>query len=308
MKNIRSLCCGWLRVFCAVTLAYPIVVLAQGSLTPPGAPAPLMKSLDQIEPRIPVDAVHTPGNGSEQFIISQPGSYYLTTNIVGVNSKDGIQITADNVILDLNGFSLLGVAGSVSGINSSGRYVVVRNGVINGWQSIGINDVATSVSTRMFERLMICSNASYGILTGQGAIVRDCVIEGNGSFGIYASGGSWITGCTVDGNSFAGIGVEPPGSCVVMNNFAFGNDTSGFNGEIYMNSGSNHVEGNRVIVTSATGYGIYIYPISRNTNNVVIRNDVAGGGARNFNLFPGNDIGPIGTATNSTSPWANFSH
>jgi hypothetical protein len=30
---------------------------AQGSLTPPGAPAPTMKTLAQIEPRTPVDAL-----------------------------------------------------------------------------------------------------------------------------------------------------------------------------------------------------------------------------------------------------------
>ena len=46
---------------------------AQGSLTPPGAPAPSMKSLDQIEARTPIDAAHTPGDANNQFIISAPG-------------------------------------------------------------------------------------------------------------------------------------------------------------------------------------------------------------------------------------------
>jgi len=48
-------------------------VFAQGSLTPPGAPAPMMKSLDQIEARTPIDAAHTPGDPNNQFIISAPG-------------------------------------------------------------------------------------------------------------------------------------------------------------------------------------------------------------------------------------------
>ena len=46
---------------------------AQGGLTPPGAPAPTMKSLAQIEPRTPISSV--------PFTISTAGSYYLTTNV-----------------------------------------------------------------------------------------------------------------------------------------------------------------------------------------------------------------------------------
>src|SRR5579862_9533350 len=86
--------------------------LGQGALTPPGAPAPTMKSLDQVEARTPVDAIHMPGGASDEFIISQPGSYYLTTNIVGVSSKRGINISNSDVTLDLNGFALLGTPSS----------------------------------------------------------------------------------------------------------------------------------------------------------------------------------------------------
>jgi len=40
---------------------------AQGSLPPPGAPAPTMKTLDQIEPHVPVSAA--------PFTITTPGYY-----------------------------------------------------------------------------------------------------------------------------------------------------------------------------------------------------------------------------------------
>src|SRR5438477_473602 len=72
-------------------------VFAQGPLTPPGAPAPLFKTLQQVEPRTPIAAA--------PFTISAAGSYYLTTNVT-VSSGDAITITANNVTLDLNGFTI----------------------------------------------------------------------------------------------------------------------------------------------------------------------------------------------------------
>jgi hypothetical protein len=62
-----------------------------------------MKTLDQIEARTPINATATPGDASNQFIISAGGSYYLTANITGVSGKNGMSINASNVTLDLNG-------------------------------------------------------------------------------------------------------------------------------------------------------------------------------------------------------------
>jgi hypothetical protein len=68
-------------------------VFAQGSLTPPGAPAPTMKSLAQIEPRTAI-------TNAGAVTISQSGSYYLTTNIT-VSSGDAITITAGEATVSL---------------------------------------------------------------------------------------------------------------------------------------------------------------------------------------------------------------
>src|SRR5688572_18815184 len=74
----------------------------QGSLTPPGPPSPTFKTLQQVEPRAPITNL--------PFTISQPGSYYLTTNLTSATT--GITIAASGVTLDLLGFELAGVPGS----------------------------------------------------------------------------------------------------------------------------------------------------------------------------------------------------
>ena len=101
--------------------------LAQGSLTPPGAPAPMMKTLAQIEPRTPIS--------SAPFTITNAGSYYVTTNLT-VSSGTAITIATNGVTLDLNGFSLRSTAASAIGsgisLNSGLRNITLANGFIQG--------------------------------------------------------------------------------------------------------------------------------------------------------------------------------
>src|SRR5262249_51241586 len=98
--------------FAALVLA-PRRLRAQGTLTPPGAPASTKKPLHQLQPRTPVYATHTPGDTDILFKITQPGSYYLTGNVTGVNAKHCVEIASSGVTLDLNGFDLVGVPGSL---------------------------------------------------------------------------------------------------------------------------------------------------------------------------------------------------
>src|SRR5438105_9353803 len=96
---------GCILLFISAFQLVSVSAFPQGSLTPPGAPAPTMKSLDQIEARKPL-----PG-GTAAITISQPGSYYLTGNL-SVASGDGITISVDKVALDLNGFTISSNAAS----------------------------------------------------------------------------------------------------------------------------------------------------------------------------------------------------
>jgi hypothetical protein len=322
---------------------------AQGSLTPPGAPAPTMVTLSQIEPRTPIASV--------PFTIGSAGSYYLTTNLTGASGQNGITISSGNVTLDLSGFAVQGVSGSGIGIYISGAQVnvTVRNGAVSGWGTAGVESSSATSSNLLFESLNVSSchvgfeitgaaivrncncegNAEDGIECGGGIVsgctannngsdgidgeiitgctadnnknngilggkVTDCTVETNASVGVFLNPGR-VSGCLVQGNKVAGIYVGVAGSDVVGNTL-LGN--SG-NGAIQVQASNNRIEDNCILTTSGVP-GIYIS--SSYINNVVIRNSVTGDSANNYDIGTGNDIGPVGTATNSTSPWANISH
>jgi hypothetical protein len=282
---------------------------AQGTLTPPGAPAPTMKSLDQIEPRIPVDSVHTPGVSGIEYFITQPGSYYLTTNLAGVSGDIGIYIAASNVTLDLNGFSILGGPGAFFGISigSGNANITVRNGTISGWSiEPGIYNNATHV---VLEHLNLSGN-SQGLNCTNDTVIRDCVVSDNAVDGIVLGNNSTVTGCLVQSNAYNGITVQGAGNVISGNNLC-GNNTSGSVGASAINitGFNNRIEDNHVTGTGANGYGISVTNVVINaTNNIIIKNSVADSGANNYHITGSNDLGPIGNAATNTSPWGNFSH
>ncbi len=155
---------------CGLVLTAPSG-FSQGSLTPPGAPAPTMKSLDQIEARTPI-------TNTGAVTISQPGSYYLTANIT-VNAGDAITISADNVTLDLNGLTVTSTANPEAGngiVLSGGRKnITIHNGFIS-----------TSLTS------------SNGVTTGGGFAYGITYANGNPSL-------TRVTGVSVTGCQLAGI-------------------------------------------------------------------------------------------------------
>jgi hypothetical protein len=95
-----------------------------------------MKTLSEIEPRTPLSQTTTPGDATAAYIITQPGSYYLTAETTGASGKHGICIATSNVRSDLNGYRLVGPTGSLSGIAlpvSGQRNITITNGILSGW-------------------------------------------------------------------------------------------------------------------------------------------------------------------------------
>jgi hypothetical protein len=201
---------------------------AQGALTPPGAPAPTMKSLDQIEARTPLVSGQ-PGvsvSASGEITITASGSYYLTKNLVSTNTAAScINVGTFNVALDLNGYTITrtnGTEANTSGILISGvpnQMVSIRNGfIVGGGTNAGfaaaINTTASTDGSVHVENVH-CTKVRDGIVLNYEEArnsAHQCSVETSGAEGIRAEA---VTDCTVRNTVGTGIFASTVSGCVV---------------------------------------------------------------------------------------------
>ncbi len=189
---------------------------AQGSLTPPpGVPAPVMRSLDQLEARTPLVAgqpgVSVAAGGS--ITITQSGSYYLTGNLTCTNNaNEFILIPANNVTLDLNGFTLFGTNGSQGvAIKATGYGYRIFNGHIVGGTT-QTNGVFTLAGFLVGIETFTGNNTR-----GADSIISDITVRGTMDRGIHASLNSVVERCLVDTAGSEGIAAGNVQSCRSIN-------------------------------------------------------------------------------------------
>lgn len=171
--------------------------VAAGPLNPPGGPvASSYKTLSEIEPRVAVNAANTPGDASNLYIISQPGSYYLTGNVLGVSGKAGIRITASDVTLDLCGFALIGGTGTTQGVATANAVsrVTLRRGSARDWAGAYTIDLTTCTGA-LVEDLQVSTTGSVALLAGANARVLRCFVSGATQFGISSPVGGTLSEC-----------------------------------------------------------------------------------------------------------------
>jgi hypothetical protein len=196
------------------------VAFGQGALTPPGAPAPTMKTLTQVEPRTPIPAL--------PYVISSAGSYYLTTNLVS-STGAGITVAADHVTIDLRGFAIIGpgqFGGNYPAIFAPGPQVdlAVLNGSITLWSGEGVSAPLTRNSK--LEELRVSTIGRSALDIGDGSLVSECMVQSNCSYAvgvpaIWAGNHCAVKACVAQANSGPGISTGAGSvvvSCVANNN------------------------------------------------------------------------------------------
>lgn len=291
--------------------------LAQGSLTPPGAPGPSMKTLDQLEPRQPISTIG--------YNITTAGSYYLTTNLNG--STNGLIIASDNVSIDLSGFTITG-NGSNYGILVSGirTNLTIQNGTVTRFAG-GI--AAITANYGRFDRLKLiqagngfdvgnsaivtdCAvyGCAYGINAGANAIVRSCMAQKNTGSGIVVGDNSVVSGCTAAANTGTFIhGIVLRNACTITDSTSFSNSFYGISmgeGSVAKNctSRSNAYGGFSVnacsMITGCTASGNAAYGIFTSHGNTI--KDCTVDGNLDVGIFASYDCQIVGNNCSANGP------
>jgi hypothetical protein len=187
----------------------------------------------------------TPGDAAGfPITISQPGSYKLTTNLFVPANTDGVVITAANVTLDLNGFSIVG-PGTCSQNSSTllvsctlisnnnlpgdgiktGVESVIKNGTIKGFAK---NGVSAGGGGELLERLTVAQNAQNGILqlASTGGLR---IVDSFATMNIYS--GAALKDSVVSGSRFMSngqVGLAGDETTLVLDSLAKSNRDAGF--------------------------------------------------------------------------------
>lgn len=305
-----------------------------GPLNPPAGP---VAPTPGPEPRIAINETNTPGNADSLFKITQRGSYYLTGNVIGEAAKHGIEIAAAGVTVDLNGFELIGVPGSLDGVTvtvNGLNSISIHNGSVRNWGGDGVDLGTQNTLNSLFTQVRSSSNAGRGFSIGQGSVIRDCVSHNNSGTGIEINAASVAAQCSAYGNGDDGI--DAGAGSTVVNCVAFSNNDDGIvaslgctirdctvrfsGGDGIQASSQCLIIGNNCTFSGndgGNGAGIRITGndnrIEANhctqadrgididaTGNLIIRNTCAGN-TTNWDIVAGNSVAPIVSAVDNLS-------
>ncbi len=311
--------------------------MSAGDLEPPSAPAPTMKTLSQVEPRIPINDATAPGSASATYEIFDAGSYYLTENLVGEPGKIGLVVHAPDVSIDLNGFSVFGgpeqtynvepgiffETGATAAFIHNGTVARWDNGILSETLNLTVHNVRCldnsfdGLRAGLFSEVrggLFSGNASEGLELGENSKVVGARAAANG-YGIVVGGGSLVQDCVVEGNTNHGIRLNGPGSRVessLATNNNVGISVEGDGCTVVKNTSTdNSSEG---IASGAIGTTFYSQcvldgnHVANNgargilvtgTDNIIVRN-MSQGNVTAYVIGAGNQVGTVVSAVDAT--------
>lgn len=165
--------------------------------------------------------------------ISEAGSFRLGSNLIVPDADTtAIDITAPNVVVDLNGFTILGPGTPGSGVGIyalfqgvTGNVTRVLNGVVDGMGDAGI---------RLFAGCRVegvqARRNQIGVAVFLGCTVVNNIVNVNRSIGISAGDGSTVIGNTVRSN--LGVGMALAGNVGYVHNVATNNNGGNLNPQV----------------------------------------------------------------------------
>jgi len=220
------------------------------------------------------------------YTISASGSYYLTGNLSTMGM--GITVNADNVTIDLGGFTITGPGSTNSGIWMNGRTnVEIRNGTIKLFYA-GITEISTSGARHRVINVKTIGNANGISLSGIDNFIKQCTSANNTVNGITVGANSSISENIVSHNT--GYGIYAGDSASITGNSVSYNGsngiTAGIGAAIFLNTISNNSFSGITTSSSATitsnsisysgRYGIYPGSGSTITGNSVFYSQWSG--------------------------------
>jgi len=239
--------------------------------------------------------------GAFPLVIATSGSYRLRGDIVVPDANvTAISITADDVTLDLNGYTISGPTvcsgspvscaptGTGIGVSSSADSVTVENGTIRG---MGSRAVQLNGPNAIVERIRARSNGGGGIhVNAEGCRIARNVVTANQSAGILGSASCIVTENVVYANT--GDGVHVDDGAVVTGNVLVRNNQNG----VDMPFAQGVVIGNAIIQNGGTGIDRGTGTFSSNMIALNATGGIVGEGVVSNNYVVGN--GTEGLAVN----------
>ena len=180
------------------------------------------------------------------YTITKRGYYTINSNLK--SARNGIVVNADNVTIDLRGYTISGSGtGNYFGIYMNGRSnVEIRNGTVRDFVNGIYEDSVDGNSHRVINVRVFATPDNAIYLSGSNNLIEGCTASFSAGWGIFAGDGSLLIGNIASNNGQSGIG-SGSGS-TVKNNTAFNNQWYGIRLEGY-----SLIDGNTAYNNNQTG-------------------------------------------------------